>query len=70
MRAIKVINWLFEVKTEDRAACVTEEIFWGKESISGRRARWLKTPSFAVYVLLELSGLSGRTAAAGLKCRF
>lgn len=35
-------------------------------SVTGR----LKTRGFAVYVLLELSGLSGRTAAAGLKRRF
>lgn len=58
-----MINCLFEVKTEDRAACVTEE---KNPSVTGR----LKTRGFAVYVLLELSGLSGRTAAVGLKQRF
>lgn len=31
-----MINWLFDVKTEDRAACVTQEIFWGKNpSVAG-----------------------------------
>lgn len=31
-----MINSLFEVKTRDRPACVTEQILWGKKSISGR----------------------------------
>lgn len=39
---IKVINSLFEVKTQDRLACVTEQIFWGKNPSSGTSAKRLE----------------------------
>lgn len=48
-----MINWLFDVKTEDRAACVTQEIFEGKNpSVAGGREHtrhWLLCSSGTVW---------------------